>query len=71
MRVYVATVDTRDEIMGVGATRQEAIDVACEKALDYLLRRGITHSRTIEQVAEYFGVGATAVEVGTATFTNH
>lgn len=69
MRVYVATVDTRDEIMGVGATRQEAIDVACQKALIYLNRRGITHSRTIEEVAEYFGVGATEIEVGTAKFS--
>ena len=77
MRVYVATVDTRNEIMGVGATEQEAIDAACRLALDYLnyrpseqWQRAVPECQTIEDVAEYFGVSATEIEVGTATFSN-
>jgi hypothetical protein len=70
MKVFVSVVPTYDEIMGVGSTEQEAILVASRKACEYLHDTGHVrdYTDTPEKVAEYFGVFATEIEVGEATF---
>ena len=68
MKVYVATVDTRYEIMAVGATEQEAIQVAGKRAFEWLSEQGALTDRTdsVEKVIEYFDIWASEVEVGKA-----
>lgn len=66
--VYVATVSTRYEIMAVGTTEREAIDVACGRAMEWLRQNGGLWGdvNTLKRIEEYFGVCAQRVEVGTA-----
>lgn len=69
MKVYVAVVETRYEVMAVAQTAKDAIRIASERALQFLhdndaVREGQTD--TVERVAEYFGVYAQEIEVGSA-----
>jgi hypothetical protein len=68
--VYVAIVPTHYEIIGVADTEAGAIRAACEKALSYLTEAGAVCSdtETAEKIAEYFGVSATRLDMGTAAF---
>ena len=71
--VYVALVDTRYQIMSVATTESEAIRVACAKALVYLTEAGAvsTDTDSVEKIADYFGVGATKLTIGTADFVGN
>lgn len=68
--VWVAVVDTRDQIVAVGTTEHEAVRVAARRALKYLRGAGATttETNTILKVAQYFSVTATKVPVGEAVF---
>lgn len=68
MKVYVAIVRTKYEIMGVAQTADDAIRIASEKALEYLRSCDYVDDETDtpEGVAEYYGVHADEVEIGTA-----
>lgn len=72
--VYVATVDTRYEIVAVAETEAEAIQVAATKALEYMRSwDAITpgENDTVEGIIEWFGIGATRVEMGTAVYADN
>ena len=70
--VFVATVDTRYEVMAVAATEDEAVRLASEHAYQWLQARGaLGREDTPAMVADYFGVRVTAVTVGTAVFVGN
>jgi hypothetical protein len=66
--VYVATVDTRYEIMAVATTEADAIRIACEKALEWLKAQDAVSDETdtVEKIADYFGVFATKLAMNSA-----
>ena len=68
MKIYLAIVDTYEEIVGTADTPEKAVKVACKFALDYLKRRGVTEHKTIKDVEDYFGVTALPINLGEATF---
>ncbi len=70
-KIWIARVDTRYEVIGVGRTERQAIDLACVKALEFLqngdaTREGVTD--TVAGVEDYFGVWAQQIEIGTADY---
>lgn len=64
--VYVATVDLKYEVMGVGNTEEEAIKVAARRALKELRAADAVYpeTNTVAKIIEYFGVFATKVTIG-------
>lgn len=68
MKIYLAVVDTYEEIIGTADTPEKAVKVACTFALNYLKGRGVTEHKTIKDVEEYFGVTALPINIGEATF---
>lgn len=67
--VYVAVVETHDEIIAIADNAGDAVKFASRKALSYLQDRGATFGRnTPEKIAEYFGITAVAVPLNTAVF---
>jgi hypothetical protein len=69
--VFVATVETRYEVVAVGETEDQARPA--ELALKYLDKTvGLDDDTdTVEKVADYFGINVTKVNVGTACFQNN
>lgn len=70
MKVWIAVVPTRYEIVGVGNTAKQAVKVACEKALEYCgddWQRGF-NVRNAREMQEWFGVTATEVTIGEAEY---
>lgn len=68
-KVYVATVPTYYEIMAVARTADDAIRIASAKAVEYLRSCDaviVGETDTPEGVADYYGVHADEVEIGTA-----
>lgn len=69
--VWVAIVPMKYEVMAVGTTAEQAVDLACRKALLHL--RGYwkpepvpADCNTAKKIAEYFGVWAQRIDVGSA-----
>jgi hypothetical protein len=71
MKIWIATVSTRYEITAVDTDPETAVTTACRKALAWLHEQGVTEHRTVDEVREYFGVGAYAVTVGEAVVVAH
>lgn len=69
-RVWVSVVDTRDQIVAVGATEHQAVRVAARRTLKYLRSVGAssTETNTIYKCAQYFAIHAVEVPVGEAVF---
>lgn len=71
MIVYVATIETRYPIIGVGTTEDEARRLAGEKALLWLTEQpdsAWATDSTVEDIVAHFCPAVTMVEVGTAAF---
>lgn len=68
--VYVVIVNTAYEVVGVGTTEEQAITTACRFAYRWLRDSGALtrDTDTLAKVREFFGVTATRVTVGKATF---
>lgn len=68
--VFVATVDTRYQIMAVAETYQGARRLATEKALAWLQANQVSSTlwknATTLDVADYFGVNVTEIPIGSA-----
>jgi hypothetical protein len=72
MRVYVATIDTRYEVMAVATTAKEARQLVAKQALEYLRQGGHTpEHNSIKAVLDYFEPCVTELEIGTADFTGN
>jgi hypothetical protein len=69
MRVYVATIPTKYEIVAVATTESDARYLAAEHAKTYLADVGI-HYDNADKVLEYFGCCVTEIEIGTAKFVS-
>lgn len=65
MKLFVATIETRYEVMAVAETADEAERLASEKAFDFL-QGGRLVFDSPEEVIDYFGVNVTEIELGTA-----
>ncbi len=69
MKVWIARVDTRYEVVAVGESERDAIRIACEKALAFLSQNNAVvpgETDTVDGIEEYFGVWAQEIEVGSA-----
>lgn len=68
MKVYIATVDTNYETIAVANTEADAIRLAAQRAWEFLRDANALYpdTETPEKVAEYFGIYAMEIEVGTA-----
>lgn len=69
--VYVATVDTRYEIVAAADNPEGAKRLAAELALKYMQREYGPRGDTVEGMLEYFCPNVTRVEVGTAVFVGN
>ncbi|HJT92948.1 MAG TPA: hypothetical protein VJ777_13530 [Mycobacterium sp.] len=68
MKVYVAIVELKYDVLAVAYSKSEAVQLACLKAFDFLKKAGaITdETDTPEKVRAWFGVTVTGCEVGQA-----
>jgi len=64
-RVYVATIDTRYEVIAVATTELKARQAAAMKAMAYLRQNGCSSSSsdwdTVEKMDDYLGITVTVV----------
>jgi hypothetical protein len=66
MKVYVAAIPLKYEVIAVASTEATAIEMASRKAFADLKKAKQIHSEinTPARLADYFGVNVTAVTVG-------
>jgi len=66
-KVFVAVVQTKYEVMAVADTEDKARSLAAEQAYWFLKENGVLGSlKTVDDVAEWFGVNVTEVAMNTA-----
>lgn len=70
MKVFVATIPTRYEVIACATTEEEALSLAAKFAYNHLLEIGaiIEATETPEKLLEYFGRHVTELEIGSASF---
>jgi hypothetical protein len=67
MKVFVAVVPMKYEVMAVADTEEKARRLAASEAFHFLKENGrLGDIKTLKDVAEWYGVNVTEVEMNTA-----